>query len=376
MRALLSPLEHERPDAWRATVNRAIKPLLAADMATFQLPYPRLELLISDEVDAAHLRRYLPTLDDRDPRFSVPTLEKTAELGVCNRRMLWRDDLEDYYRSSYYNEFIVPCRAFDMLCASTRLEGAKLPAMLYLHHSKRNGPRFGGRGVHLLRLLYPAFEAGVGIFQRFHAHRSQLFATLDKLGDCVCVFDMDARLLHRNAAYLKLSLTDLEAEVVAVAARELARSLSALCTARRPRGGPEPSGVARKVWVGSRTFMLEGSLLERAASGLHPSVIVTVHVEDRLPLSSPAAPSSAGFPQGTGVRADFAERFDLTPREAEVAFLLARRLTNRELAARLGISEHTARHHTERVLLKLDIHSRRQVAAKLAAQGEAAQNSI
>jgi DNA-binding CsgD family transcriptional regulator len=56
-----------------------------------------------------------------------------------------------------------------------------------------------------------------------------------------------------------------------------------------------------------------------------------------------------------------AERFSLTPQEARVAMLLAEHRSNRDIADRLGVSVHTARHHTERVLAKLDIHSRYDV---------------
>ena len=52
---------------------------------------------------------------------------------------------------------------------------------------------------------------------------------------------------------------------------------------------------------------------------------------------------------------------ELTAREREVAALLAARRTNAEVAAALGVSEHTARHHTERVLRKLGVRSRRDV---------------
>jgi DNA-binding CsgD family transcriptional regulator len=55
----------------------------------------------------------------------------------------------------------------------------------------------------------------------------------------------------------------------------------------------------------------------------------------------------------------------LTAREAEVARLAARRLTAAEVAAALGISVHTARRHTESVMRKLGVHSRRELAAAL-----------
>jgi DNA-binding CsgD family transcriptional regulator len=58
---------------------------------------------------------------------------------------------------------------------------------------------------------------------------------------------------------------------------------------------------------------------------------------------------------------DLRRRFRLTPRESEVARLLADRLSNEEIARRLGISVNTARSHCERVLQKLGIHTRNRV---------------
>lgn len=62
---------------------------------------------------------------------------------------------------------------------------------------------------------------------------------------------------------------------------------------------------------------------------------------------------------------ELAARFFLTRREIEAAQLLKRGLSSREIARALGISVNTARRHIERVLLKLDLHSRRAVAARL-----------
>jgi two-component system nitrate/nitrite response regulator NarL len=53
----------------------------------------------------------------------------------------------------------------------------------------------------------------------------------------------------------------------------------------------------------------------------------------------------------------------LTPREREVAWLLARGASNREIAETLMISENTVKTHVAHILEKLGIQSRRQVAA-------------
>jgi DNA-binding CsgD family transcriptional regulator len=59
----------------------------------------------------------------------------------------------------------------------------------------------------------------------------------------------------------------------------------------------------------------------------------------------------------------------LTRREHEIALLVARGLTNREIAAQLVIAERTADTHLEHILEKLGLRSRVQVAAWALARG-------
>jgi len=59
------------------------------------------------------------------------------------------------------------------------------------------------------------------------------------------------------------------------------------------------------------------------------------------------------------------KQFGLTRREAEVAELLSQGRCNQAIARELNISEHTARHHTQRILSKLEVHSRGEAGAKL-----------
>lgn len=64
---------------------------------------------------------------------------------------------------------------------------------------------------------------------------------------------------------------------------------------------------------------------------------------------------------------DVARSFGLTSRETEVALLLASRLSAKEIGHLLGIAENTAKRHTERVLYKLGVGSRRHVGGILTA---------
>jgi DNA-binding CsgD family transcriptional regulator len=69
---------------------------------------------------------------------------------------------------------------------------------------------------------------------------------------------------------------------------------------------------------------------------------------------------------GDQCEATLAKRFGLTAQESRVAVMLAEHRSNREIADLLGVSVHTARHHTERVLAKLHIHSRYDVKRVIA----------
>lgn len=59
----------------------------------------------------------------------------------------------------------------------------------------------------------------------------------------------------------------------------------------------------------------------------------------------------------------------LTPREQEIAALIARGLTNRQIAEELFISERTVDAHVRKILKKLRLHSRTQIVSP-AAEGQ------
>jgi DNA-binding NarL/FixJ family response regulator len=59
----------------------------------------------------------------------------------------------------------------------------------------------------------------------------------------------------------------------------------------------------------------------------------------------------------------------LTPREREVLALLSEGLTNKAIAGRLGISEHTAKFHVNAILGKLGVDSRAEAIVRAARLG-------
>jgi DNA-binding CsgD family transcriptional regulator len=76
-------------------------------------------------------------------------------------------------------------------------------------------------------------------------------------------------------------------------------------------------------------------------------------------------PQAAASPDPDVLRREFG----LTPRETEVALMLAARRSNKEIASQLSIAHKTAWRHTERVMSKLNTGSRREVRRVLESAG-------
>jgi DNA-binding NarL/FixJ family response regulator len=68
---------------------------------------------------------------------------------------------------------------------------------------------------------------------------------------------------------------------------------------------------------------------------------------------------------GSSQQESLSKQFRLTRREAQVARLLGQGRSNHAIAEELHISGHTARHHTQRILSKLAVHSRSEAGAKI-----------
>jgi DNA-binding NarL/FixJ family response regulator len=79
-------------------------------------------------------------------------------------------------------------------------------------------------------------------------------------------------------------------------------------------------------------------------------------IEYSLSEEKPTPPIST-----TPERSSADESPGLTPREREVAVLVARGLTNRQISEELVLSEHTVITHVRNILKKVNLHSRTQL---------------
>jgi DNA-binding NarL/FixJ family response regulator len=101
-------------------------------------------------------------------------------------------------------------------------------------------------------------------------------------------------------------------------------------------------------------------LIER----IHQSLVEMRELRHQLRELRDRRPNGSNGSAG-GRTAQLQAKFGFTARETEVALLLGRGQSNVNIAKALGISTHTARHHTQRVLGKLKVHSRAEAGAKL-----------
>jgi DNA-binding CsgD family transcriptional regulator len=345
MSTLLSPLDYDTPEHWRQVANQEIRALLGADLATFLLPSRSGPWVYSEEGDPRVEEEY----PNRMPRLpgGFSTWERQHYLKVWSRATLFAEYLDEFYQSAYYNEFAVPIRAFDTIGITIPFGGETAPgrfAGLIFHHDRPDGPKFGTKGLALLELLKPCFEAGVDAYRRLGPHREAITKVIDATGDAVLLVSQHRREVHRTPALERLLLNDPARDRLLVEMRGLA--------AAPPPGIREPSSLntcTACVDTERGKYRMRLSFIEQAAPGGCRLAMVT--------LSRVAPP----IPEVAPLRA----RFGLTKRQAEVACLLAEGKSNEEIAKTFFISPHTARHHTEQVLTKLAVSSRASVAARL-----------
>jgi DNA-binding CsgD family transcriptional regulator len=187
-----------------------------------------------------------------------------------------------------------------------------------------------------------ALLAGLGSLQQLRALRTTMGRAFDDVETGMAVFgEGGAREVCRNARLDELLGEEPDHE-------GLLRSI----TRQAVRAAAAPGGTreeGQEVELAGGSYRLVTSL---AAAGMllhEPAVLILV---DRM---NPNLPTTRELRVSFGLRG----------REPQVALLAAEGLSNAAIAERLRLSSHTVRHYLERVLGRLDLHSRKALALHL-----------
>jgi DNA-binding CsgD family transcriptional regulator len=165
-----------------------------------------------------------------------------------------------------------------------------------------------------------------------------LRGVLESIDQGIVLLASDTFPCYTNAAAERLLMADAERGVLT---REM-RTASRVALTQK---GAQPAEVEVETKAGR--YRVRATLLVQKIKEIRSrTVLVTIE------RAGTAVPT----------RESLMRRFSMTSREADVALLLARGARNAAIAAELHISPHTARHHTENVLSKLQVRARAEVA--------------
>ena len=299
---LLSVLSHADIDAWMREATLRLKVYLGADKGFILLDPGGSSRLFTEGLTPAEVLTYPREVVGLDKRFGL--WQRQLALRVWSRETLNRPHMEAYLKSPYYNEYIVPVRAYDAMGITLRTSSGSIATAMF-HHDVPNTTQFGERGLRLLRLVEPALRAGVSTFHMYGWLRQTLFRLIDRVAAAVVIYDNGAGELHRNPSATHLLGQE---PVLELRARHLAQSL----TQPYPAGGPQPVSVVctRRGW-----YALTAASLRDLPNSVNAAVMVTVEGPPGARSFGPDALNSLG----------------LTHRQGEVATLLAQGQSDKDV---------------------------------------------
>lgn len=356
LQVLLTPLDYDDMDAWRADVTTQMAALFHAGRGYFAMPLSETKYVYPEHFSSSVLQTYPQYIRQFNKKYG--TWRRAVALGVHTRRSLFAPCWDEVSQDLYMQEFIPAIRGYSSACASVLLRaedapGADTVAQIVVHYDAPQPEHVTRHSVGLMQLLYPAFTSGLRTFVHLHGYRDRLARMVDALGLSAMLCGAGGTVLHQTPRLSACLAAEPSREELRAAIRRLAASLlPAQPPTQRSGHRATTAGLENApfqvVRAQANTYHMQGCLLPVSLAPV-PAVLVTL------------APLRPTLPSVHALR----DRYDLTPQQARVALLLARRYTNREIAAALHVSEHTARHHVEAVLAKLGLSSRRAVRNRL-----------
>jgi DNA-binding CsgD family transcriptional regulator len=352
--ALLSAAAHDDDERWGRVAAAALARLTDAASAVLVLQCGRAVRAFGDGISEELLHRIVQSTG------AAPLAAAGADDRPPLRTRVW-------CRRAGHGELAevaVDGARYEAIGMTAALGLPGVHASLACHY---HGPRSAAETrAHLetLHLVMPAFVAGAR--QRLFEAPSQraLARLLDALSAGTVLFSRDGSVLFENGALARL----LAAEPQRVRVRdELWRAAMAFRVreaALRNGGSDCPADVRDYVQQPIELRTTSGRYRIRCCevapngSGTVAAIAVSLERLTRVEPDTDRAAAAVAPPAAALQR-----HYGLTEREIDVTHLLLHGKSNSDIAETLGVSPHTARHHTQRVLDKLGATSRAQVPA-------------
>ncbi len=353
---LLSPLDFESFGEWRTKARHTVGALLGADTSVSLLQIPGEPAFEADDPTplveyGAHYHQFDRVDKYRDLGTVAFTWDTIGHLWERPSRAAWLG-------SEFYNDWV--CR--HRLCQPRGLNVALPPgqpligppqgedvAALYFYQDAERPAIDRERQRVMLETLLPAFSAGAYIALRVGTC-GLLAPLVNTLAEGVALLDERARLVYENRALRQMLTDEPDAARVERECAQMGRAVLALAgRAAKSRAGEVSGPRPYALRTTTASYDVRSALVGPGVLGRGPMAVVVIE------RTTPGRRALEGL----------AIRFQLTPREVAVAQLLAEGRSNQQMARLLDVSIHTARRHVEHVLMKLGVHSRAAVGARL-----------
>ncbi len=350
---LLSPLDFPTSGAWRQAIATHLQAVLAVDSVTTVVRVPDGPLVqTTGNVSEAVLQQYAAYYHRKSELDHVRLsrgLRTWTRFSLVGRAT--------FLRTEYANDWAIPAGILDSMGLSVPVGAAQgheavvhLGCATSLERFSPDGPE-----ARWLQTLAPAVTAGMRMVLLATTWRNDLLRQLEASGAPLALCEYDGRLVHATPALLAVTMADSQGAALLAAAAHLAHELRDAMQRQPMRPGTAGRSDAGDVVRPTRTlttergtYVLQATLIGEALLGPdRPLVLIRVD-----------PPAVAARLTPTSLRA----RFGLSPREAQVALLLADGASNARIAETLGVTVHTARRHTEHVREKLGAENRAAVA--------------
>lgn len=358
--AWLSVFDFPTIAEWQQHVLRAHQQLVGFESgmlfhATLDSPSGSLQSVGFDDSFLTDYARNWQALDLQDETQTNEILNR--RLVSYTTELLWYGEgrseemLAEFSLSPLWNDFYVAKGIGDVVGMADVSRRAGTLATIHMYADDRAHPMVHAEGLVAFGLLEAAFLAATHLLQIRQRLGGAYAAMIDQCPQPMVLLDGDGRCQHANPAWRGAMMDAAERRAIEQAAAHLARRR--IAALRRPTDDDVSRVGGHVMAVGA--WRLTAAPI--AMSGV-PDVMTIVTAE----LMRTARPNWLSRAVVAG----------LPPRLAQVAALIAVGRSSAEIARELGVRTSTARRHTERVMGRLGLHRRGEVAEELERRAMAA----